>query len=54
MSKQTKTLEELEARYRRRKQAVREDSELSWEKKELKIRALTDEHFRTLKETAAA
>ena len=50
MSKQAKTLEELEREYRNRKLAIRADSELSWEKKELQIKALGEEYHRRRKE----
>ena len=50
MSKQTKTLEELEREYRRRKLAIREDPGLSWEKKELAVKQLGDEYYRRRRE----
>ena len=56
MSKQAKTLEELEAEYQRHKLAIREDPGLSWEKKELQVKALSDEYYRArqqLEEEAA-
>ena len=56
MSNQTTTLEDLEAKYRQRKLAIREDSGLSWEKKERQIKALSDEYYRArrqLEEEAA-
>ena len=50
MNAQAKTLEELEAQYRRRKLAIREDSGLSWEKKELAIKRLGDAFYRRRRE----
>jgi hypothetical protein len=46
MNTQVKTLEELEAQYRRRKLEIRADATLSWEKKELSVKALSDEYYR--------
>ena len=40
----------LEANYRRRKLEIRETPGLSWEKKELAIKALGDEHHARLRE----
>ena len=54
MSKQTKTPEDLEREYRRRKLAIREDSELSWEKKELQVKALGEEYHRARREMEVA
>ena len=54
MSEQTKTFEELEVEYRRRKLAIREDPALSWEKKELAVKVLGDEYHRRRKEMEAA
>ena len=54
MSKQTKTLEELEREYRRRKLAIREDPGLSWEKKELAVKALGEEYHQARREMEAA
>ena len=54
MSKQTKTPEDLEREYRRRKLAIRADSELSWEKKERTIKELGEEYHRARKEMEAA
>ena len=51
-----KTLERLVREHRRRKLAIREDPELSWEKKEHQIKALSDEYYRArrqLEEEAA-
>ena len=45
-----KTPEQLEAEYRRRKLAVREDPGLSWEKKELKVKALGEDYHRRRRE----
>jgi hypothetical protein len=45
MSKAPKTPDQLEAEYRRRKLAIREDPGLSWEKKELQIKALGEEFY---------
>ena len=56
MNAQAKTLEELEAQYRRRKLEIRADGGLSWEKKERQIKALSDEYYRArrqLEEEAA-
>ena len=46
MNAQAKTLEELEAQYRRRKLEIRADETLSWEKKELAIKALGERYYR--------
>ena len=54
MSKQTKTLEELEREYRRRKLAIREDPGLSWEKRELQVKQLGEEYHRARREMEAA
>ena len=54
MNAQAKTLEELEARYRRRKLEIRADGGFSWEKKDLQIKALGDEYHRARKEMEAA
>ena len=54
MSKQPKTLEELEAEYRRRKLAIREEPGLSWEKKELAVKELGDEYYRHRRELEEA
>jgi hypothetical protein len=43
-------LERLIREYRRKVAAVRADESLSWEKQELKVKALTDEHYRQCKE----
>ncbi len=51
---QAKTLEELEAEFRRRKLAIREDPGLSWEKRELAVKQLGDEYYRARKEMEAA
>lgn len=40
----------LEAEYRRKKAAIRKDPGLSWEKKELQIKALGDEHYARIRE----
>ena len=50
MSKQTKSPDQLEAEYRRRKLAIREDPGLSWEKRELAIKRLGDEFYRRRRE----
>ena len=47
MSKRAKTLEDLEAEYRRKKLAIREDPGLTWEKQERQVKALGDEYYRT-------
>ncbi len=54
MSKTVRTADQLEAEYRRRKLAIREDSGLSWEKKELKVKQLGDEYHRARREMEAA
>ena len=54
MSKATKTPDQLEAEYLARKAQIRSDESLSWEKRELAIKALTDEHHRALKEMEEA
>ena len=54
MSKQAKTLEELERTYRRRKLEIREDPDLSWEKKELTVKVLGEGFHRRRKEMEAA
>jgi hypothetical protein len=54
MKRTAKTPDQLEAEYRRRKLAIREDSELSWEKKELAIKQLGEEHHRARREMEAA
>jgi len=43
-------LRALEANYRRRKLEIRETPGLSWEKKELAIKALSEEHYERLRE----
>jgi hypothetical protein len=54
VSEQAKTLKELEAEYRRRKLAIREDASLCWEKKELKVKALHEEYHRQRRELEEA
>ena len=54
MTKTATTPEQLEAEYRRRKLAIREDPALSWEKKELAIKALSEEYHRARKEMETA
>ncbi len=49
-----KTPEQLEAEYRRRKLAIREEQGLSWEKRELRIKQLGDDYYRARKEMEAA
>jgi hypothetical protein len=43
----------LDAEYRRRKLEIRESPGLSWEKKELAIKALSDEHYAKVRELEA-
>ena len=50
MSGDARRPDELEAEYRRRKLAVREDPGLSWEEKELALKALGDEYHRARKQ----
>ena len=45
-TEQGEALEELEREYRRRRLAIREEPGLSWEKKELSIKALSEEYYR--------
>ena len=55
MSTETKDLERLERDYQERKAQIRSDPELSWEKKQLAIKRLSEEHHarrRALEETA--
>ena len=40
----------MEADYRREKAEIREDPDLSWERKERRIKALGDEHRARLRE----
>ena len=54
MNAQAKTLEELEREYRNRKAEIRADETLSREKRERAIKALSDQHYRQLKEMEAA
>ena len=54
MSKTAKHPEDLEADYLKRKADIRADAGLSWEKKELAIKALGDEYYRARKEMEAA
>ena len=54
MKRTAKTPEELEAEYRRRRLAIRADSEFSWEKKELQVKALGEEFYRRRREMEAA
>lgn len=53
MSERTKELDRLEREYRRRKLAIREDPALSWEKKELAVKALSAEYHRAREEMGA-
>jgi hypothetical protein len=56
MDTTTRELEALEADYRAKVAAVRRDSSLSWEKQELKVKALGEEYHarrRELEEEAA-
>jgi hypothetical protein len=41
----TEALERLDAGYRRKRDAIRADKSLSWEKQERTIKALSDEHY---------
>ena len=50
MKAQAKSLEELERAYRKRKLEIREDPALSWEKRELSLKALSDEYYRQRRE----
>jgi hypothetical protein len=50
MSREARRPDEIEAEYRQRKLAVREDPGLSWEEKELTVKALGDEYHRTRKQ----
>ena len=52
--KTVRNVDQLEAEYRRRKLAIREDPGLSWEKKELAVKKLGDEYHRARKEMEAA
>ena len=45
-----KTLEDLEAKYLARKARIRSDETLSYEKRELAVKALGDEYYRRRKE----
>ena len=54
MSKQGKTLEELERAFLRRKAEIRGDESLSWEKRERQIKELSDQHYRARREMEAA
>ena len=53
-TEQAQALERLVLEYRRRKLAIREDPGLSWEKKELAIKALSEEYHRARKEMETA
>ena len=46
MKRTAKTPDQLEAEYRRRKLAIREDPGLTWEKQERQVKALGDEYYR--------
>jgi hypothetical protein len=46
MSAEVRRPDELEAKYLKRKAAIRADESLSWEEKELTIKQLGDEHYR--------
>ena len=54
MSKASRSPDQLEAEYLERKAAIRADETLSWEKKELQIKALEEEYHRARKEMEAA
>ena len=54
MSGEVRRPDELKAEYLKRKAAVRADETSSWEKKELKVKALRDEYHRARKEMEAA
>ena len=45
-----KSPDQLEAEYLKHKAALRADSGLSWEKKELAVKALGDEYYRRRRE----
>jgi hypothetical protein len=49
-----KTLEQVEAEFRRRRLEIRADPALSWEKKELAVRQLGLEHREALKQLEEA
>ena len=54
MDTTTKDLEALERDYQERKAEIRADTSLSWEKKELQVKALGEEFYRARKEMEAA
>ena len=54
MSKTVRNLDQLEAEYLERKAKIRAEEGLSWEKRELAIKQLGDEHHRARKERKAA
>ena len=47
---QAQRLERLVRDFRARKLAIRQDPELSWEKKERRIKELTDRHYQECRE----
>ena len=49
-TEQGQALERLVLEFRARKLAIRQDPELSWEKKELAIKRLSDEHYQKVRE----